>query len=273
VIHHPDKTAARILSKTELRPALGIVLGSGFDAVKDLVEPAVQIPYRSLPGFIPSTVEGHCGQLVVGYLGPLPVLLLCGRCHFYEGHTLADVTFPIRVLAACGVRAVLLTNAAGGINRRYRAGDFMSFTDHLNFLGDNPLRGWTDSKRARFLDLSRTYDPELNECLRLAARRARVRLHAGVYVAVPGPCYETPAEIRAFARLGADAVGMSTVPEAIVARHCCLRVAAVSCITNPAAGLSKTPISHAEVLATGERVKSHATALLKEFAGLLSGNI
>lgn len=269
----PDKAAARILSATGLRPAVGIVLGSGFDCVQELVQPDAEIPYRALPGFNPSAVEGHRGRLVVGRLGNLPVFLLCGRCHFYEGHTLAAVTFPVRVLAACGIQALLLTNAAGGINPRFRPGDFMVLTDHLNFMGDNPLRGWTDPKHARFLDLSRVYDLELTECMRKAARRAKVRLHSGVYVAVAGPCYETPAEIRAFARLGADAVGMSTVPEAIVARHCSVRVAALSCITNPASGMSKALISHAEVLATGERVKTRATALFSQFAGLITGSL
>jgi purine-nucleoside phosphorylase len=268
----PEKTAARILDRTELRPALAIVLGSGFDGLKHLVQAAVRISYRLLAGFTPSTVDGHGGALLVGRLADLPVIVLCGRCHFYEGHSLAQVTFPIRVMAACGVRAVLLTNAAGGINPRFRAGDFMCLADHLNFMGDNPLRGWTDSKQARFLDLSRTYDPGLNELILAAAKRSRVRVHSGVYAAVPGPCYETPAEIRAFASLGADAVGMSTVPEAIVARQCCLRVAAISCITNPAAGISRKPISHAEVLATGERVKNRASALLQEFASLAAAS-
>jgi purine-nucleoside phosphorylase len=192
-------------------------------------------------------------------------LVLSGRSHYYEGYTLEEVTYPIRVLSACGIRTVVLTNAAGGINHRYRPGDFMSLKDHLNWMGGNPLRGSLRGGETGFVDLSETYDPALNRRLHQAARKTGVRLHSGVYIAVPGPCYETPAEIRAFARLGADAVGMSTVPEAIVARHCGLRVAALSCITNYAAGRGAEPISHSEVLAVGEQSKAQAVRLLSEF--------
>jgi purine-nucleoside phosphorylase len=176
------------------------------------------------------------------------------------------------VLAAFGIRDLLLTNAAGGINRRFRPGDFMSLTDHINLMPENPLRGELAPDQTRFVDLSHTYDKALNALLKKAAKKTSARLHSGVYLAVAGPCYETPAEIRAFVRLGADAVGMSTVPEAIVARQCGLKVVALSCITNLAAGRSKEPLSHAEVLATGERVKRTATELLRSFAGLYAQN-
>jgi purine-nucleoside phosphorylase len=263
-----ETTAKCILQQTALRPTLAIILGSSFGGLQDAVKCACEIPYRAIPGFLPSTVDGHSGKLVVGEMHGVPILALCGRTHFYEGHSLAEITFPVRVLAQCGIEILVLTNAAGGINRRFRPGDFMSFTDHLNFIGDNPLRGWADPNQSRFLDLSSTYDPQLSALMRKAARRSHVRLHAGVYAAVCGPCYETPAEIRAFARLGADAIGMSTVPEVIVAKQCGLRVTALSCITNRAAGLALAPISHAEVLATGDRVKGQATELLREFVRL-----
>ena len=207
-------------------------------------------------------------MLLVRWNG-VSLLVLCGRAHYYEGHSLAQIAFPIRVLAELGVETILLTNAAGGINSRFRPGDFMCVTDHLNFIGANPLRGEQPRGTTGFVDLTQVYDPALVRLLKSAARRAKVRLYAGVYVAVSGPTYETPAEIRAFARLGADAIGMSTVPEAIVARQCGLRVAALSCITNRAAGINRKPISHAEVLATGEKVREQMSALLREFVASL----
>jgi purine-nucleoside phosphorylase len=194
--------------------------------------------------------------------------LLSGRAHFYEGHPMEVVTFPIRVLAAFGVSALLLTNAAGGIHRRLRPGDFMCLSDHINLMGVNPLRGAPVPGLERFVDLSEVYAPELRRLLAVAARKARARLHSGVYLAVSGPSYETPAEIRAFARLGADAVGMSTVPEAIVARQCGLRVAGLSCITNLAAGRARGALSHSEVLETAARVRQTAAALIEHFVKL-----
>jgi purine-nucleoside phosphorylase len=183
---------------------------------------------------------------------------------------MAEIAFPIRVLASCGVRVLVLTNAAGAINPSFQLGDFMAAVDHLNFMGDNPLRG--EGGLDSFVDLRDTYDPKLNKLLTKAARQARVRLHSGVYIAVAGPCYETPAEIKAFAKLGADVVGMSTVPEAIVARACGLRVAALSCITNGAAGLNSAPICHAEVLAAGKRGQGQARKLLTAFVKMLASS-
>jgi purine-nucleoside phosphorylase len=183
-----------------------------------------------------------------------------------------EVTFAVRTLAAFGIRDLLLTNAAGGVNPRFRIGDFMVLTDHINLMGVNPLRGGAIAELPRFVDLTQVYDPKLNVLLHQAGRTGGVKLRRGVYLAVSGPSYETPAEIRAFARLGADAVGMSTVPEAIVARQCGLRVAALSCITNLAAGIGRSPLSHAEVLETGERVKTAAAAVLKSFARLYVRN-
>src|ERR1043165_7647944 len=254
----------RLRKLSRLRPTLGIVLGSGFQNVTSRVRMAAESSYQELPGFHAATVLGHAGRLILGHLGKTPVLVLSGRLHYYEGHSMDAVTFPIRVLAEFGIQDILLTNAAGGINPRFHIGDFMSLSDHINFMGVNPLRGL--SAEQRFVDLSRTYDRRLNRLIAAAARKIKLRLRAGVYLAVSGPCYETPAEIRAFARLGADAVGMSTVPEAIVARQCGLRGAAVSCITNLAAGISKDNLSHAEVLETAERVKTVGATLMKRFA-------
>jgi purine-nucleoside phosphorylase len=261
--------AASVIRKAcSLRPRLGIVLGSGFHHVLSQVEISAKIAYARLPGFPPVGVSGHSGQLVLGRLGGIPALILSGRAHHYEGHSLAAVTFPIRVLAACGVRDLLLTNAAGGVNRRFRPGDFMVITDHINLMGANPLIGPSWPGLPQFVDLTRAYDPRLSSLLRRAARKCGLRPHSGVYLAVSGPSYETPAEIRAFDRLGADAVGMSTVPETVVARQCGLNVAALSCITNLAAGRSRTTLSHAEVLKTAERVKAEAAGLLSKFAQL-----
>lgn len=267
----PAVAAARILQAAPLRPTLAVILGSGFDTVRDAVQIAAELPSEKLPGFPITGVDGHSGKVILGMIGKVPVLALCGRCHYYEGHSLATVTFPIRVLAECGIRTLLLTNAAGGINPKFRPGDFMCLADHLNLMGANPLQGAAPTGgHSRFVDLSQTYDRGLNKLLAKAARKARVRLHEGVYAAVAGPCYETPAEIRAFATLGADAVGMSTVPEAIVARQCGLRVAALSCITNRAAGLGPSLISHAEVLAAGVRSSEQAAALITGFIQLLA---
>lgn len=259
--------AKRLRRQTQLRPTLAIVLGSGFGGVLERVQISQPIPYEHLAGFPVTRVRGHAGKLVIGRLQQTPVLLLCGRAHYYEGRDFQQVTFPVRVLAEYGIRALLLTNAAGGINRRYRVGDFMCLKDHINFMGANPLRGAFSTGSTEFLDLSDVYDPKLAKLLKLAAKAADIRLHAGTYLAVSGPTYETPAEIRAFARLGADAVGMSTVPEAIVARQCGLSVAGLSCIANRAAGLRPGKLSHEEVLRVGRRVSQDAAILLEAFAG------
>jgi len=265
----PVNTAvSRIKKLSRLRPTLALVLGSGFNHVLRELDVDAEVPYAKLPGFPKPSVAGHDGKLVVGRLGGTAVLVLSGRAHFYEGHQMERVTFPVRVLAALGIRDLLLTNAAGGINQKFRPGDFMVLRDHINLMGVNPLRGASAPGLPRFVDLTRTYDAGLSRLLRKAARGGKLRLHGGVYLAVSGPSYETPAEIRAFARLGADAVGMSTVPEAIVARQCGLNVAAVSCITNLAAGRSRQSLSHAEVLETAERVRKLATRLLRNFATL-----
>ena len=268
----PQTAAARLKRISRLRPSLAIVLGTGFHHVLSGMQVEQQVAYAHLPGFPLTGVEGHAGELCFGHLGGTPVVVLSGRAHYYEGHPMAVVTFAVRALAAYGIRDLLLTNAAGGVNRGFRPGDFMALTDHINLMGINPLRGAPEPGLPRFVDLSCVYDPGLRRLLARAGHDCGARLRAGVYLAVCGPSYETPAEIRAFARLGADAVGMSTVPEAIVARQCGLRVAGVSCITNLAAGRSRRTLSHAEVLETAERVKNVAAQMLENFARLYGQN-
>lgn len=261
----PEHAADKIRQITVLRPSLAVVLGSGFDHVLGHLTVDASVSYSEIPGFPCSSVPGHAGELVAARAGDVPVLILSGRVHFYEGHDLDRVTFAIRSLGAFGIRDLLLTNAAGGVNRKYRPGHFMVLTDHINFMGVNPLRGPAIAGLPRFVDLTQTYDPHLSGLLYRSARKAGLRAHKGVYLAVSGPSYETPAEIRAFRYLGADAVGMSTVPEAIVARQLGMRVAAISCITNQAAGTTPKPLSHQEVLDTARRVRKPAALLLKHF--------
>ncbi len=261
----PQIAAARLKKLSSLRPTLAIALGSGFHHVLTELRVDRKVSCAKIPGFPVPGVSGHAGELIFGRLGGTPVLVLSGRAHFYEGHPMEQVTFPIRTLAALGIRDLLLTSAAGGINPDFRPGDFMVLTDHINFMGVNPLRGPAVPGRTRFVDMTRVYDRQLSALLFRAGKSGNLKLRRGIYLAVSGPSYETPAEIRAFARLGADAVGMSTVPEAMVARQCGLNVAAVSCITNPAAGRGRNRLSHAEVLKTGERVKGLAVELLKNF--------
>ena len=270
---NPKTAAARLKKNCSLRPTLAIILGSGFHHTLTELRAAKKISYANIPGFPKPTVSGHAGELFFGHLGQTPVLVLSGRAHFYEGYEMERVTFATRTLAAFGITNLLLTNAAGGINRKFREGDFMVVTDHINFMGTNPLRGTAISGLPRFVDLTQTYDKKLRGLLFRAGKISNFKLRRGIYLAVSGPSYETPAEIRAFAKLGADAVGMSTVPEAIAARQCGLNVAAVSCVTNLAAGSNRGNLSHAEVLATAERVKNSGAALIRNFAELYGKQI
>jgi len=258
-------TAAQFIEgKTSLRPTVGIVLGSGLgDFVQSLKE-SVAIPYTQIPHFRPPSVEGHEGQLVIGKIGPVAVAVMQGRIHFYEGASMAEVVFPIRVLKAFGVKNLILTNAAGGINANFRPGDLVIIKDHINLLGQNPLVGANIPELGpRFPDMTHAYRPELQKILQKAGKAHGLKLKSGVYLAVSGPTYETPAEIKAFKRLGADMVGMSTVPESIVANHMGMNVAGISCITNKAAGISKTKLSHQEVKEVALKVKDKMAALLQ----------
>lgn len=234
-------------------PACGIVLGSGLGGLARRIEAARRVPFADIPGFPTPTVAGHAGELLVGTLAGRPVLALAGRLHVYEGHEPAVAGFPVRVLHALGARVYLASNAAGGVRRTLRPGDLMVVRDHVNLMFRNPLTGPVQPGDERFPDLSAAYDPALQRLLHQVASALGIALHDGVYAAVTGPSYETPAEIRFLERIGVDAVGMSTVPEVLVARALGMRVAAISCITNHAAGIGREPLSHEEVMDVGRR--------------------
>lgn len=248
--------------KEDIRIAL--VLGSGLGAFADDIEEALVVPFSEIPGFAQATVEGHAGRLVLGKVGGVSVAIMQGRFHFYEGYTLEEVTFPIRVLGRLGIKTLVLTNAAGGLNNSFAQGSLVVISDHLNLMGNNPLLGPNDERfGARFPDMSEVYNHELQEIAIKEAHAMSVELRRGVYAALPGPSYETPAEIRMLRMLGADAVGMSTVPEAIVARHMGLKVLGFSCITNLAAGMLNAPINHAEVIEIGQQASQTFSELLQ----------
>ncbi len=230
-------------------PVAAIILGSGLGGLAGRIQDATRVAYRDIPGFAEPRVEGHAGELLHGTLGGREVLALAGRFHMYEGHDVAHATFPVRVVHALGARTLILSNAAGGIRRTFGAGQLMVIADHLNLMFRNPLTGAVVPGDVRFPDMSDPYDRELRRQLHDIANRLGIRLEEGVYAGLLGPSYETPAEVRMLERLGADAAGMSTVPEVIVARAMGMRCAAVSCITNPGAGLSAEPIDHADVIA------------------------
>lgn len=247
-------------------PRLGVILGSGLGAFADSLERAVAIDYRELPDFPTSSVHGHAGRLVLGYRGTVPIVAMQGRVHYYEGYAPWQVAFPARVLCRLGIKHLTVTNAAGGINPAFSVGDLMAITDHLNLAGYNPLVGPNDEALGpRFPDMSAAYEPAALGVLRGVAKAQGVTLREGVYVSLSGPSYETPAEIRMLRTLGGDAVGMSTVPEVIVASHMGVKVTGISCITNLAAGISKDKLSHDEVSETANRVKGTFTTLLGRF--------
>jgi purine-nucleoside phosphorylase len=251
-----DAAASLVRACTPLAPRIGVILGSGLGAFADSLVDAVSVPYAQIPHFPASTVVGHGGALVVGRCGGVPVAVMSGRVHYYEGYTLEQVVFPARVLARLGVGTLLVTNAAGAVNTAFSPGDLMVIEDHINMLG-NPLLGPNEEALGeRFIDLSEAYDRRLRDVAEAACRASGVTPRRGVYLALTGPSFETPAEIRMLRTLGADAVGMSTVPEVIAVRHMGVRVAGLSCITNMAAGVLDRKLDHREVLETGERVKS-----------------
>ena len=260
--------AAYVAERLREPPRVGLVLGSGLGGFAQELSDGVQIPYADIPEMPRPLVVGHAGNLCTGLVAGVPVACLQGRSHIYEGHTPARAVFGVRVLAQLGCKAVLLTNAAGGIHASFEPGDLMLITDHLNLLGDNPLRGPSYGEGPRFPDLSQAYDATLLQFARDAARAAKVTLREGVYAAMLGPSYETPAEIRMLRTLGADAVGMSTVPEVIALRQLGVRVGAMSCITNLAAGISAQPLDHSEVEATARRSRSAFSEVLSRWAGL-----
>jgi purine-nucleoside phosphorylase len=260
-----DGAARWLRSRTPLRPEIGIILGSGLGALGEAVEGARSIPYEQIPHFPPAGVAGHAGRLIVGRLEGQAVAVMQGRPHYYEGHSLAEVGFPVRVLHALGVRTLLVTNVAGGLNPAFRQGDLMLIEDVINLMGDNPLRGPNDPRLGpRFPAMRDLFSRRLMAAARDAARRQRIVLRRGVYAGLPGPSYETTAELRMLRRLGADAVGMSTVPEVIVARHAGIpELLGISCITNVEAGRRGAPPDHAAVLEAARRAEARFAALLR----------
>lgn len=259
-----------IRSRTSYRPTIGMILGSGLGDFADTLEDAVRIPYADIPGFPVPTAPGHVGALVFGKRMGHEVVVLQGRIHFYEGMSQRVITFPTRVLAALGVKTLVLTNAAGGCNPNFEPGTLMMLRDHINFSGDNPLIGPNlDEFGPRFPDVTEIYTASLRQKIHAAARDAGIKLEEGVYMMFTGPSYETPAEVRMAMILGADAVGMSTVPEALVAAHCGLDVVGISCITNLAAGLGGQKLDHSEVLEIANRVHDTFQHLLEIILGIL----
>jgi purine-nucleoside phosphorylase len=260
-----EHAARTIRARTKSDDArLAIVLGSGLGGFADELVDPVAIPYSEIPGFMPSTAEGHAGRLVVGKVDHVPLIAMQGRVHYYEGYSLQEVTFPIRVLKLLGINSIVLTNAAGGIDVQLSQGALMVISDHLNLMGVNPLRGPNEERfGVRFPDMTEVYSRRLQEIVVEEAREMGTEVRRGIYAALAGPSYETPAEIHMFRTFGADAVGMSTVPEAIVARHMGMEVLGISCITNMAAGISDAPINHEEVMETGRRVRATFAQLLR----------
>jgi len=269
-----ESAAQLILARTSLRPKIALVLGSGLGGFADSLSEATRIPYADIPSFPRSTAIGHAGRMVIGKAGNVPVAAMQGRVHLYEGYSTQEVTFPIRVFRRMGIRAVILTNAAGGINRSYSQGALVVIRDHINLQGANPLVGPNDDRfGVRFPDMTQAYSRAYRQITHAEAQKLGITLHEGVYAGLLGPSYETPAEIEYLHRIGADLVGMSTVAEVIAARHMGLNVLAISCVTNMAAGILDQPLSHDEVLETGERVKTTFESLLRAVLPRLEENL
>ena len=262
--HAAESAAQFVLAQTSLRPRVGLVLGSGLGGFADSLSEAVRIPYAKIPAFPRSTAIGHAGQMVIGKAGDVVVAAMQGRVHLYEGYSAQEVAFPMRVLGRMGIRGVILTNAAGGIDLSYQQGALVLISDHINLQGQNPLTGPNDERLGpRFPDMTQAYAKAYREFAQEEGQKLGMTLHEGVYVALLGPSYETPAEIRYLRTIGADLVGMSTVGEVIAARHMGIKVLAISCVTNMAAGILDQTLSHAEVLETAERVRGQFEALLQ----------
>ncbi|WP_252313303.1 purine-nucleoside phosphorylase [Sinobaca sp. H24] len=264
IIDNVQKASSAIQSFTTIQPEIGLILGSGLGILADEIEEAVVIPYEKIPGFPVSTVEGHAGELVIGKLEGVAVAAMKGRFHYYEGYSMQEVTFPVRVMHSLGIKALFVTNAAGGINESFKAGNLMRIKDHINQMGANPLIGKNEeSFGTRFPDMSNAYSEKLAHIANKAAKELEIDLQEGVYAANTGPCYETPAEIKMLRILGADAVGMSTVPEVIAAAHSSIQVLGISCISNMAAGILDQPLSHDEVMETTTAVRAEFLSLMK----------
>lgn len=259
------ETAEYLRQKIHKQPYIAVVLGSGLGNLANFMENRLEIPYDEIPNFPRTTVPGHEGRLIFGELGGRDIVAMKGRFHYYEGWDMNEVVFPLRIFKLLGVENLILTNAAGGINTQFKPGDLMLIKDHIGFLADNPLRGMNmDEFGPRFPDMSQVYDRELMEISTECAMRLHCEIRRGVYAYAKGPSFETPSEIRAFRTLGADAVGMSTVPEAITARHMGMKVLGISCITNMAAGVLDQQLNHEEVIETGKRVEEKFSKLVTE---------
>jgi purine-nucleoside phosphorylase len=268
-----EYAAKFIASQSPIKPLVAIVLGSGLGDFANEITDAVRISYKEIPHFAQSTAVGHAGQLVLGNIGEWPVAIMQGRVHLYEGYPVQSVVFPMRVLARMGVKAAVLTNAAGGINLEYGQGRLVIIKDHINLQGQNPLTGPEDPRfGVRFIDMTEAYPKSYRQMALEVGNRLGLRLSEGVYAALLGPSYETPAEIKFLRTIGADLVGMSTVPEVIVARQMGIKVLAISCVTNMAAGVTEHPINHEEVLEIGRRIAGDFTALLREMVPLIAEN-
>jgi len=269
-----DIAAKFLLRKTKLRPRIGLVLGSGLGAFANEVPDAARIEYRNIPNFPRSTAIGHAGRMVIGKVADVPVAVMQGRVHFYEGYSMREVIFPMRVMSRMGIRAVILTNAAGGISTNFNQGCLVVLRDHINLQGTNPLIGPNDENFGeRFPDMTRVYWKPYQVTALREGKRLRIDMHEGIYAALTGPSYETPAEIRYLRGIGADLVGMSTVPEVIAAAHLGIRVLGISCVTNMAAGILDQPITSEEVMETGERVKADFVALLRSVIPRISEDL
>jgi len=260
-----QETADFILSKTPLKPELGIILGSGLGALGDMLEDACIIPYGEIPHFVSSTAPGHQGRIIIGKLGGKTILCMQGRFHYYEGYTMQQITYPVRVMKKLGIQTLILTNSCGGLNPEFAPGDLMVITDHINFMGQNPLIGPNEGQfGARFPDMTRAYSRDLITLAKQTAADNGILLREGVYVGYSGPSFETPAEIRLYQQFGGSAVGMSTVPEAIVASHCKMKLLALSCITNLAAGILDVPLTGEEVIEVAGKAAEKFTRLITE---------
>jgi purine-nucleoside phosphorylase len=266
------EAVAFIRTKTQLKPRVGIILGSGMGSVAEVVRPEVTLDYSAIPFFAQTSVEGHKGRLILGHINEVPVALMQGRLHLYEGYSMAQVVFPTRVLAMLGIEALIVTNAAGGLSKKMKAGDLMAIYDHINLMGDNPLKGKNiDQLGPRFPDMTEAYDLKFFEAALSVGKKIDLTVRSGVYVGVMGPTYETPAEVRHLQIIGGHAVGMSTVPEVIAANHFGIRVCGISCITNLAAGISKHKLSHQEVTDVAKRIEVQFKKFLVELTNQISG--
>jgi purine-nucleoside phosphorylase len=260
------ETLEFIGKRAGLKPKLGFILGSGLSGFADKVSAVTEIPFKDIPHFAATTVEGHPGKLVLGTLEGLPVAVMLGRLHMYEGLTFPQVMYPTRTMAAMGVKTLIVTNAAGGLRKTMKAGDFMIIQDHINLTGDNPLRGPNWNYGPRFVDMTEPYDKKLNAIIKECLIKQKAKVHSGNYIAVMGPTYETAAEISYYGKIGGGSVGMSTLAEVVAARHAGMKVAGVSCITNLGTGLSKVRLSHEEVKEVANRVGDKLARALVEFA-------